>query len=76
MQWKQSVLSIKDKQTIISLLEKGKKEQNNVALKVKISEQKISYIRKNRQDPEIHRQHRDEGRIENTWYLQSVHKLK
>ena len=67
-QRKQSVLSIKDKQTIISLLEKGKKEQNlfNVALKVKISEQKISYIRKNRQDPEIHRQRRDERRIENT----------
>ena len=33
-QQKQSVLSIKDKQTIISLLEKGKKG-TNVALKVK-----------------------------------------
>ena len=47
-QQKQSVLSIKDKQTIISLLEEGKKG-TKVALKVKISKQKISHIRKNKE---------------------------
>ena len=45
---KQSVLSIKDKQTIISLLEKGEKG-TNVGLKFKIGKQKISYIRKNKE---------------------------
>ena len=45
MQWKQSVILIKDKQTIISHLEKSEKE-TNLALKFKISKQQISDIRK------------------------------
>ena len=48
MQWKQSVISIKDKQTIISHLEKSEKE-TNLALKFKISKQQISDIRKNKE---------------------------
>ena len=38
MQWKQSVISIKDKQTIISHLEKSEKG-TNLALKFKINKQ-------------------------------------
>ena len=50
MQWKQSVISIKDKQTIISHLEKSEKGTNlQVALKFKISKQQISDIRKNKE---------------------------
>ena len=50
MQWKQSVISIKDKQTIISHLEKSEKGTNlHVALKFKISKQQISDIRKNKE---------------------------
>ena len=45
MEWKQSVILIKDKQTIISHLEKSEKE-TNLALKFKISKQQISDIRK------------------------------
>ena len=45
MQWKQSVISIKDKQTIISHLEKSEKG-TNLALKFKISKQQILDIRK------------------------------
>ena len=48
MQWKQSVILIKDKQTIISHLEKSEKE-TNLALKFKISKQQISDIRKNKE---------------------------
>ena len=48
MQWKQSVISIKDKQTIISHLEKSEKG-TNLALKFKISKQQISDIRKNKE---------------------------
>ena len=47
MQWKQSVISIKDKQTIISHLEKSEKG-TNLALKFKISKQEISDICKNK----------------------------
>ena len=47
-QGKQSVLMIKDKQTIFSLMEKGKKG-TNVALKFKSGKQKNSYIRNNRE---------------------------
>ena len=47
-QQKQSVLSIKDKQTMISHLDKGEKGAN-LALKFKISKQQISDIRKNKQ---------------------------
>ena len=63
MQWKQSVLSIKDKQMIISGLEKGERG-TNLVLKFKISKQQTS-------DPEIHRQRRDEWRTENTLYTYS-----
>ena len=45
MQWKQSGISIKDKQTIISHLEKSEKG-TNLALKFKVSKQQISDIRK------------------------------
>ena len=57
-QRKQSVLLIKDKQTIISHLKKGKKG-TNLALEFNISKQQISdNICKNKEikDPEIHRQ--------------------
>ena len=47
-QQKQSVLSIKDKQTMISHLDKGEKGAN-LALKFKISNQQISDIRKNKE---------------------------
>ena len=47
-QQKQSVLSIKDKQTMISILDKGEKGAN-LALKFKISKQQISDIRKNKE---------------------------
>ena len=43
MQQKRSVLSVRDKQMIISCLEKGKKG-TNLALKFKISKQQISDI--------------------------------
>ena len=48
LQWKQSVISIKDKQTIISHLEKSEKG-TNLALKFKISKQQISDICKNKE---------------------------
>ena len=48
MQWKQSVISIKDKQTIISHLEKSEKG-TNLTLKFKISKQQISDIHKNKE---------------------------
>ena len=48
IQWKQSVISIKDKQTIISHLEESEKG-TNLALKFKISKQQISGIRKNKE---------------------------
>ena len=47
-QQKQSVLSINDKQTMISHLDKGEKGAN-LALKFKISKQQISDIRKNKE---------------------------
>ena len=47
-QQKQSILSIKDKQTMISHLDKGEKGAN-LALKFKISKQQISDIRKNKE---------------------------
>ena len=48
--WKQSVLSIKDEQTIISHLEKSEKGTNlHVALKFKIRKQQISDICKNKE---------------------------
>ena len=48
VQQKQCVLSIKDKQMIISCLEKGEKG-TNLALKFKISKQQISDIRINKE---------------------------
>ena len=48
LQWKQSVISIKDKQTIISHLEKSEKG-TNLALKFKISKQQISDICENKE---------------------------
>ena len=48
VQWKQSVISIKDKQTIISHLEKSE-NGTNLAPKFKISKQQISDIRKNKE---------------------------
>ena len=48
MQWKQSVISIKDEQTIISHLEKSEKG-TNLRLKCKISKQQILDIRKNKE---------------------------
>ena len=62
-QQKQSILLIKDKQTIISRLEKREKG-TNLALEFKIGKQHIKDVQ--RGDPEIHQQHRDEQRIENT----------
>ena len=60
MEWKQSVILIKDKQTIISHL---------VTLKFKISKQQNSDIhKKQREDHEIHRQCRDKRRTENTGF--------
>ena len=47
-QQKQSVLSIKDKQTMISHLDKSEKGAN-LAIKFKISKQQISDIRKNKE---------------------------
>ena len=47
-QQKQSVLSLKDKQTMISHLDKGEKGAN-LAIKFKISKQQISDIRKNKE---------------------------
>ena len=47
-QKKYSVLSIKDKQTMISHLDKGEKGAN-LAIKFKISKQQISDIRKNKE---------------------------
>ena len=47
-QQKQSVLSIKDKQTMISHLDKGGKGAN-LAIKFKISEQQMSDIHKNKE---------------------------
>ena len=47
-QKKYSVLSIKDKQTMISHLDKGKRGAN-LAIKFKISKQQISDIRKNKE---------------------------
>ena len=69
MQWKQSVISIKDKQTIIPHLQKSEKG-TNLALKFKISKQQISDICKNklRENPEIHRQCWDKCEIENTGF--------
>ena len=48
MQQKRSVLSVRDKQMIISCLEKGKKG-TNLALKFKISKQQISDIHINKE---------------------------
>ena len=48
-QWKQSILLLKDKQTIKSRLEKGKKG-TNLALKFEISKQQISDISKNKDE--------------------------
>ena len=48
IQQKQSVLSIKDKQTRISHLDKGEKGAN-LAIKFKISKQQISDIHKNKE---------------------------
>ena len=48
IQQKQSVLSIKDKQTMISHLDKGEKGAN-LAIKFKISKQQISDIHKNKE---------------------------
>ena len=74
----QSALSIKNKQKIISRLEKGEKG-TNLSLEFKINKQQISYIhaRKNeeKKDSEIHKQRRDEG-LKIRKYLRSVHKLK
>ena len=67
MQWKQSVISIKDKQTIISHLEKSEKG-TNLALKFKISKQQIIFRYTQREDPEIHWQCWDKRRIENTGF--------
>ena len=47
-QWKQSIFLIKDKQRIISYLQKGEK-RTNLALKFKISKQQISDICKNKE---------------------------
>ena len=48
-QKKYSVLSIKDKQTMISHLDKGEKGEN-LAIKFKISKQQISDICKNKEN--------------------------
>ena len=48
-QWKRSILLLKDKQTIKSSLEKGKKG-TNLALKFEISKQQISDISKSKEE--------------------------
>ena len=55
MQRKQSVLSIKDKQTTISRMEKGEKG-TNLAFEFNIMQQAADfrYRQKQREDPEIH----------------------
>ena len=65
MQQKQSVLSLKDKQTIISPLEKGEKG-TNLALFFNQQAADLRYTQKQREDPKFHRQHQDERTIENT----------
>ena len=65
MQRKQSVLSLKDKQTIISPLEKGEKG-TNLALFFNLQAADLRYMQKQREDPKFHRQHQDEQTIENT----------
>ena len=77
-QRKQSALSIKDKQTSISRLEKGEK-RTNLSLEFKMNKQQILYIHvsknEEKKDSEIHPQRRDEG-LKIHKCLQSVHKFK
>ena len=69
MQWKQSVISIKDKQTIISHLVEKSEKGTNLALKFKISKHAdLRYTQKQREDPEIHWHCWDKCRIENTGF--------
>jgi len=75
-QRKQSILLIKDKQTIISRLEKGEKG-TNLALKFKISKQDIKDVRKSKGEilKFTNSIETNEG-LKIHKYLQSVHKFK
>ena len=76
MQRKQSVLSIKDKQTTISHMEKGEKG-TNLAFEFNISKQQISDIRKNKEKiPKFTNSVETSKGLEIHKYLQSVHKFK
>ena len=59
---KRAVLSIKDKQTIISRLDKGEKG-TNLDQEYSISKQPRSDTEGQRQEPKIYRQHRYKRRI-------------
>ena len=75
-QWKQSILLLKDKQTIKSRLEKGKKG-TNLALKFEISKQQISDISKSKEEilKFINNLEMSEG-VKIRKYLQSIQKFK
>ena len=75
-QRKQSILLIKDKQTIISRLEKGEKG-TNLALKFKIGKQHIKDVHKNKGEilKFTNSIETNEG-LKIHKYLQSVHKFK
>ena len=76
MQWKQSILLLKDKQTIKSRLEKGKKG-TNLALKFEISKQQISDISKSKEEimKFINNLEMSEG-VKIHKYLQAIQKFK
>ena len=75
-QQKQSILLIKDKQTIISCLEKGEKG-TNLALEFKIGKQHIKDVHKNKGEilKFTNSIETNEG-LKIHKYLQSVHKFK
>ena len=67
-QWKQTAISIKDKQTIISHLETSEKGAN-LALKFKNQQAPdLRYTQKQREDPEIQQRCQDKRSIENTGF--------
>ena len=64
MRRKQSVLSLKDKQMIISHSEKKRNKFSTLSFNQQAAD--LRYTQKQREDPEIHRQHQDEQRIKHT----------
>ena len=61
-QWKQSILLLKDKQTIKSRLEKGEKRNKFSTQVWNQQAADLRYKQKQRGDPEIHQQPQDERR--------------